>query len=114
LSSNANCHWLLLMLLQGVANYRLDILASDIKGAVAALGHSSCTLVAHDWGGMVAWITAGMYGKELINKLIVMGLPHVGISSTNMSGAQQKRSLYILNFQVPHRLFVMACWVVRH
>lgn len=86
---------------QGVGNYRLDILASDVKGAVAALGHSTCTLVAHDWGGGVAWVTAGMYGSELIDRLIVIGLPHLGISSTNMNNAQYVRSLYMLTFQAP-------------
>lgn len=99
------CHLLLsllraLWLLQGVGNYRLDILASDVKAAVAALGHSRCTLVAHDWGGGVAWVTAGMYGSELIDRLVVIGLPHLGISSTNMSGSQYVKSLYMLTFQV--------------
>lgn len=87
-------------LLQGVENYMLDVLASDVKGAVAALGHSSCTLVAHDWGGGVAWATAGMYGSDLIKQLIVLGLPHLGISSTNMNPSQYTKSLYIMTFQV--------------
>jgi pimeloyl-ACP methyl ester carboxylesterase len=85
---------------QGVDNYMLEVLASDVKGAVQALGHSSCTLVAHDWGGCVAWVTAGMYGADLVEKLIVLGLPHVGISSTNMVPQQYLRSLYIMSFQV--------------
>lgn len=66
---------------------------------MSALGHSSCTLVAHDWGGGVAWATAGLYGQELVERLIVMGLPHLGISSTNMSGRQYMKSLYIMTFQ---------------
>lgn len=45
--------------------YRLQVLASDVQQAVQALGHSSCTLVAHDWGGMVAWVVAGMYGRQV-------------------------------------------------
>jgi pimeloyl-ACP methyl ester carboxylesterase len=96
---------------QGVGNYRLDILASDVKGAVAALGHSSCTLVAHDWGGGVAWVTAGMYGSELIDRLIVIGLPHLGISSTNMNNAQYVRSLYMLTFQVGGNGVLLIGWV---
>jgi pimeloyl-ACP methyl ester carboxylesterase len=56
---------LLLLLLQGVEQYRLPVLASDVQQAVNALGHSSCTLVAHDWGGLVAWAVAGMYGKQV-------------------------------------------------
>ncbi|KAF5836584.1 Alpha/Beta hydrolase protein [Dunaliella salina] len=34
---------------QGVHNYDLDLLAEDISAVVRALGHRSCTLVAHDW-----------------------------------------------------------------
>lgn len=34
-----------------------------------------CVLVAHDWGGMVAWHTAALY-PEVVERLIVMALPH--------------------------------------
>jgi pimeloyl-ACP methyl ester carboxylesterase len=51
--------------LQGVHQYRLEVLASDVQQAVQALGHSCCTLVAHDWGGMVAWVAAGLYGRQV-------------------------------------------------
>lgn len=32
-------------------------------------------LVAHDWGGMVAWHTAALY-PQVVERLVVMGLPH--------------------------------------
>eukprot|EP00877_Chromochloris_zofingiensis_P006577 jgi/Chrzof1/2172/Cz11g04270.t1 len=85
----------------GRDQYRLSTLASDIKELVGALGHKTCTLVAHDWGGSVAWVTAGMFGEALINKLIVLALPHIGVLQTNFTSAQAKRSLYILAFQAP-------------
>lgn len=103
------------LLLQGLDSYRLDVLASDVKGAVEALGHSSCTLVAHDWGGAVAWVTAGMYGQELVKQLIVMGLPHMGISSTNMRWQQSIKSLYMLNFQASRFMgdtSMTCCWLL--
>ncbi|KAF6258120.1 alpha/beta-hydrolase [Scenedesmus sp. NREL 46B-D3] len=84
---------------QGVEQYRLPVLASDVQQAVHALGHASCTLVAHDWGGLVAWVVAGMYGRQLVDKLIVMGLPHVGVGMVNSTMTQRKRQLYILLFQ---------------
>lgn len=34
---------------------------SDIRAVVAALGHESCVLVGHDWGGAISWLTAAMY-----------------------------------------------------
>ena len=33
---------------QGISNYGLDKLMADIPAVVRALGHTSCTLVAHD------------------------------------------------------------------
>jgi hypothetical protein len=57
------------VMLQGVDQYRLQLLASDVQQAVQALGHSSCTLVAHDWGGLVAWVVAGMYGRQVGDNL---------------------------------------------
>lgn len=37
---------------------------------------------------------------QLVDKLIVMGLPHAGVSMVNTTMAQRKRQLYILLFQV--------------
>ena len=41
-------------------DYHLDKLTQDIAELIPALGYSSCVLVAHDWGGTVAWYS-GMY-----------------------------------------------------
>jgi hypothetical protein len=37
---------------------------------------------------------------QLVDKLIVMGLPHVGVGMTNTTMAQRMRQTYILLFQV--------------
>ena len=47
----------------------------DVKEVIAALGYSSCVLVAHDWGGAVAWTFAMDY-PDLVDKLICMNIPH--------------------------------------
>ncbi|KAI8466905.1 MAG: alpha/beta hydrolase fold protein [Monoraphidium minutum] len=86
---------------EGVAPYRLQQLAADVKGLVTALGHETCTLVAHDWGGVVAWVVSGMYGPALVERLIIMGLPHTGLGFTNFELAQAAKSSYILQFQAP-------------
>ena len=36
-------------------DYTIDLLSQDIVELIPALGYSKCTLVAHDWGGAVAW-----------------------------------------------------------
>jgi pimeloyl-ACP methyl ester carboxylesterase len=38
-------------------DYRIELLVQDIAELIPALGHSSCVLCAHDWGGGVAWFT---------------------------------------------------------
>lgn len=35
--------------------YTVERLVADAVGVVKALGHERCTLVAHDWGGIVGW-----------------------------------------------------------
>lgn len=61
--------------MQGVKSYAMEHLCADIAGVVAAAGHTSCTLVGHDWGGCVAWCTAANYPK-LVEKLIILCSPH--------------------------------------
>ena len=61
--------------LQGVDDYQVDKLADDVACLVKALGHESCTLVAHDWGGVISWLVAHTHGS-LIDKLVIMSAPH--------------------------------------
>lgn len=82
---------------KGKDNYRIDRLADDIASLVNALGHESCTLVAHDWGGVISWLTAHAYGS-LIDKLVVICAPH---PKCEYDLDQYKRSWYILAFQAP-------------
>jgi len=35
--------------------YQMNTLIQDIAELIPALGYSSCVLVAHDWGGIIAW-----------------------------------------------------------
>ena len=46
----------------------------DVKQVVEGLGYSSCVLVAHDYGGGVAW-AFGRKFPHLVDKLIVMNSP---------------------------------------
>lgn len=86
---------------QDISAYSLLRLATDVKDAITALGHQHAhTLMAHDWGGAVAWVAAGMFGSSIIRRLVVMAAPHMGVASTNMSAGQYVKSLYILSFQV--------------
>ncbi|KAF8071236.1 ceeh-2 [Scenedesmus sp. PABB004] len=84
---------------EGIDSYRLDVLVEDVRAAVGALGHSRCTLVAHDWGGLIAWAVAGMHGSTLLDALVVAGHPHYGVALTNYTPLQYLRQTYVLLFQ---------------
>lgn len=36
-------------------DYTIEALTQDIAELIPALGYKSCVLVAHDWGGLLAW-----------------------------------------------------------
>src|SRR5262249_36894358 len=41
-----------------VADYALDVLASDVLSLIAGTGRERVTLIGHDWGAIVAWWVA--------------------------------------------------------
>lgn len=87
---------------KGVENYDMQLLAGDVAAVVKHLKRDKAIIVGHDWGGMVAW-TVAMYMPQMVEKLIILNLPHPqGLSrelATNP--AQQKNSQYARNFQQP-------------
>uniref|UniRef100_F7DRW5 Epoxide hydrolase 4 n=1 Tax=Xenopus tropicalis TaxID=8364 RepID=F7DRW5_XENTR len=58
-----------------IDSYKLDCIIVDVKEIVDSLGYTKCVLIGHDWGGMIAWLTAICY-PEMVTKLIVLSFPH--------------------------------------
>ena len=86
---------------QGVGQYRLELLANDVKGLIRALGADSAVLVGHDWGGVIAWYLA-MHEPRLVSKLIVLNAPHPQRYLEELrSPGQLLRSWYVFFFQLP-------------
>ncbi|KAK9833515.1 hypothetical protein WJX81_000275 [Elliptochloris bilobata] len=85
---------------KGRENYRIDVMTDDIAALVEALGHKRCTLVAHDWGGTIAWFFAALH-PQAVERLIVCGLPHPIATLENFGVRQWRRSWYILWYQAP-------------
>jgi pimeloyl-ACP methyl ester carboxylesterase len=85
---------------EGVSNYTVDKLVGDLVAVVSHFGRGKAVIVGHDWGGLVAW-TFAMTHPELIDRLIVLNLPHPrGIMrelATNPN--QQRNSQYARDFQ---------------
>lgn len=65
------------------------------------MGYESCVLVGHDWGGAIAWNFAYAY-PQIVDKLIVMNLPHPAKFAQGLRTPQQLlKSWYIFLFQLP-------------
>lgn len=84
-----------------VSAYRMNELIEDVRGVIQGLGYNQCVLVGHDWGGAIAWNVAYTY-PELVDRLIVMNLPHPAKFKEGLLTPQQLlRSWYIFFFQLP-------------
>jgi len=87
---------------EAVEQYRAKYLIEDIRSLAEHLGYKKFILVAHDWGGAVAWPFAHQHSKYL-EKLIIINAPHPNIFAKLLASnkEQQKASQYILDFQSP-------------
>ena len=59
----------------GMSNYTMDEICLDVCAVVKACGYTSCVLVGHDWGGMVAWNVASNF-PGLVSALVTICSPH--------------------------------------
>lgn len=84
------------------AAYRAKHLVQDISALIAqvANGGKLEALVAHDWGGAVAWSVAATL-PQLMKKLVIINSPHPGtfLRELQHSPAQQASSAY-MNFLI--------------
>lgn len=55
--------------------YDLDTLTADVRGLLDHFGAKRAVVVAHDWGGAIAWHWAQFFPDE-IRKLAVLNSPH--------------------------------------
>ncbi|CAI8050545.1 Epoxide hydrolase 4, partial [Geodia barretti] len=84
------------------SEYSFNHLTADIVELIPALGHSSCILVGHDWGGVVSWRVTQRY-PELVDRHIVLNCPHGRVFKNFLenSWTQLRRSWFIFLFQIP-------------
>ena len=58
-----------------VKDYRAKHLLEDLRQLILALGREKAVLVAHDWGGAVAWSLAAQH-PEAVERLVIVNSPH--------------------------------------
>jgi epoxide hydrolase 4 len=83
-----------------VEAYQVTHLLEDVRALARALGHERFALVAHDWGGVVAWAFA-MAHPELLDRLVIVNAPHPTVFARELAAnpSQQKASQYMLMFR---------------
>jgi epoxide hydrolase 4 len=84
----------------GVDQYQMKYLVEDVRALAEHLGYKKFILVAHDWGGGVAWSFAIAH-PEYLEKLVIINCPHPAILARELAQnpAQQKASQYMLLFR---------------
>lgn len=86
--------------------YQVPVLVEDVRSLAAELlkttGGTRFTLVAHDWGGAIAWVFAALH-PEMLDKLVIVNAPHPTIFGKLLrdDAAQQRASQYMLMFRGP-------------
>lgn len=84
----------------GIESYAVPLLVEDLVALADHLGHRRFTLVAHDWGGAIAWATALLHPDRL-ERLVIVNAPHPAIFQRLLAEhpGQQKASQYMLFFR---------------
>lgn len=86
----------------GVHNYSVDLLVQDVAGFIDTSGAREVMLLAHDWGGAVAWAFAAQRVRPL-SRLVMMNMPHPLLMGRELkrNPRQMLMSWYIGLFQLP-------------
>jgi pimeloyl-ACP methyl ester carboxylesterase len=85
--------------------YDAFTLAADIAGLVRALGAADATLIGHDMGGFLGWVTAALH-PQAVRRLAVLSMPHPlrwTRTVVRPGAGQLSASRHTLWFQLPWR-----------
>ena len=79
-----------------VAAYKAALLVADLCAVINTLGAPVHAVIAHDWGGAVAWSLAAQH-PELLRKFVVLNSPHAITFAQALATdpAQQAASQYM-------------------
>ena len=91
---------------EGVDAYRVKPLLDDLRQLIEHLqadrADKSCILVAHDWGGAIAWTFAAAF-SQYVKKLVIINAPHTVPFARALAHdpAQQEASAYMNFLRLP-------------
>lgn len=87
---------------ESIKEYQGKYMVEDLRQLSEKLGYKKFTLVAHDWGGVIAWWFAIAH-PDYLEKLVIINAPHPAIFQQELkqNPEQQKASAYMTFFQDP-------------
>lgn len=86
---------------QKIEAYQIETLVQDVAELIRVSGAKQTLLVAHDWGGMLAWLLAS-WQPSLVQRLVICNLPHPACFLREVKRPPQIfKSWYVLFFQIP-------------
>lgn len=87
---------------QGLDHYAIERLVEDVSALIDASGARETTLLAHDWGAVIAWQFAAEQARNLERLVILNGPPPGGGQNRpSIFSRQFWRMLYVFFFQIP-------------
>ena len=74
-----------------VGDYRISLVAEDLRQLIRALGREKAIVVAHDWGGSAAWYLASRH-PEVIDRLVIVNAPHPATFARELAASAEQRA----------------------
>ncbi len=84
------------------AAYQVKNMVEDLRQLATKQGFTKFSLIAHDWGGVIAWWFAIVH-PDYLEKLVIINAPHPGIFKRELeeNPEQIKASAYMAFFRSP-------------
>jgi pimeloyl-ACP methyl ester carboxylesterase len=85
-----------------VRAYRVDRLLDDVEVVIRELDLGPADVLAHDWGGGLAWLLAERR-PHMVRRATILNVPHPAVLRRAIlrDPDQRRRSRYILKAQIP-------------
>jgi pimeloyl-ACP methyl ester carboxylesterase len=95
--------------------YRAHKIAEDLELLIAQLGYGESQIVAHDWGGAIAWHLA-IRAPQRVRKLVIINAPHPYLFARQLreNPAQRQASAYMNLLRKPGAELLLAANSFQH
>jgi pimeloyl-ACP methyl ester carboxylesterase len=92
-----------------VSAYKPHLLVADLRAVIRALGAPVFAVIAHDWGGAVAWSLAAQH-PDLMQRFVVLNAPHTIAFANALASdpGQQAAGAYMNLLRLPGSERILA------